>query len=323
MLILGADVGATNTRVALAAVRDGRPAIALERHYLNADFGGFDRLTEAFVGEAGAAIHAGARIDSACLGVAGPVEGRRVKLTNLPWTLDADELARALGGARVTLVNDFHAAASGIDVLDARDLATLQPGDPLERSAQVVLGAGSGLGVALRVWTGARHEVVPGEGGHIGFAPADDVQAALGAWLRARLGRVTVEHVVSGPGLVRIHAFLCERHGVLAAPIDDPARIARAALGGGDSLAAEALDLFIGCYGAVAGDYALAVGARGGVYVAGGIAPKILTRLRAGGFLRAFTAKGVHAALAARFPVHVVTNEDLGLLGALTVAARG
>jgi glucokinase len=134
---------------------------------------------------------------------------------------------------------------------------------------------------------------------------------------------VIVEHVVSGPGLVRIHAFLCERHGVLAAPIDDPARIARAALGGDDPLAAEALDLFIACYGAVAGDYALAGGARGGVYVSGGIAPKILARLRAGGFLRTFTDKGVHAALAAKFPLHVVTNESLGLLGALAVAARG
>jgi glucokinase len=323
MRVLGADVGATNTRLALADVRDGRLAIAAERRYVNAEFGDFGRLIQAFVGEARVTTEADNRIDAACLGVAGPVEGRRVKLTNLPWALDADELARALGGARVTLVNDFHAAASGIDALDARDRVALQPGEPLAHGTQVVIGAGSGLGVALRVWTGTRHEVVPGEGGHIGFAPADAVQAALAEWLRARLARVIVEHVVSGPGLVRIHAFLCERHGVLAAPIDDPARIARAALGGEDPLAAEALDLFIACYGAVAGDYALAANARGGVFVAGGIAPKILTRLRAGGFVRAFTDKGVHAALAAKFPVHIVTNEGLGLLGALAVAAHG
>jgi glucokinase len=319
VLTLGADVGATNTRLALAEPRDGRPAIALERRYVNADFAGFGGLIEAFVGEAGA----GRRIDAACLGVAGPVEGRRVRLTNLPWALDADELERALGGARVTLVNDFYAAAAGIDALDSGDVVTLQPGEPVAHGPQVVIGAGSGLGVALRVWTGARHEVVPGEGGHIGFAPADATQAALADWLRARLGRVIVEHVVSGPGLVRIHAFLCERHGVLAAPIDDPARVARAALGGDDPLAAEALDLFIACYGAVAGDYALAAGARGGVYVAGGVAPKILARVRAGGFLRAFTDKGAHAALAVKFPLHVVVNEGLGLLGALTLAARG
>lgn len=319
MLVLGADVGATNARLAIAEPRAGRPAIALERRYVNADFSGFERLIEAFVGEAGA----GRRIDAACLGVAGPVEGRRVKLTNLPWVIDADAAARTLDGARVTLVNDFHAAAAGIDALDAGEVVTLQPGEPATHGPQVVIGAGSGLGVALRVWTGARYEVVPGEGGHIGFAPADALQAALGEWLRARLGRVSVEHVVSGPGLVRIHAFLCERHGVVAAPIEDPARIARAALGGDDPLAAEALDLFIACYGAVAGDYALAAGARGGVYVAGGIAPKVLARLAAGGFVRAFTDKGVHAALAARFPLHVVTNESLGLLGALAVAARG
>lgn len=322
MTILGADVGATNTRLALAESREGRPVVVTERGYLNAEFADFGRLIEAFVGDAVATLPAGKRIDAACLGVAGPVEGRRVKLTNLPWALDADQLARSLGGARVALVNDFHAAASGIDALDARDLATLQPGEPLAHGPQVVIGAGSGLGVALRVWTGARHEVVAGEGGHVGFAPADAEQAALAEWLRARLGRVIVEHVVSGPGLARIHAFLCERRGVLAAPINDPARIASAALGGGDPLAAEALDLFIACYGAVAGDYALAAGARGGVYVAGGIAPKILARLRAGGFVRAFADKGVHAALAAKFPLHVVTNERLGLLGALALASR-
>lgn len=313
-LLLGADLGGTKTLLALADDVNGRPAIRTERRYENAGAATFGELLQRFLGEAGVPPDA---IGGVCIGVAGPVEGSRVQVTNLPWLLDAGELSRVLGSAPVLLLNDFAAAAHGIEALDPAALVTLQPGEPLAHEPQLVLGAGTGLGVAFRIWTGERYHVVPGEGGHCGFAPADATQAALAASLRARFGRVILEHVVSGPGLARIHAFLGER-GAEA----EPAQVARAALEDGDPDALAAVDLFLACYGAVAGDFALACLARGGVFVAGGVAPKLLPRFHAGGFIAAFCDKGDFAPLAARFPVRVVTDERLGLLGALAAAAR-
>ena len=313
-LVLGVDLGGTKTLFALARSAGGRLAIELERRYENAGIATFGDLLLRFLAEAGARAQP---IGGACIGVAGPVEGGRAQVTNLPWLLDSGEVARALDGAPVLLLNDFAAAAHGVEALDPGALVTLQPGAPLAHAPQLVLGAGTGLGVAFRIWTGERYQVVPGEGGHCGFAPADATQAALAEWLRARFRRVTLEHVVSGPGLARIHAFLGER-GAEA----DPAEITRAALERQDADALAAVDLFLSCYGAAAGDFALACLARGGVFVAGGIAPKLLPRLAAGGFIAAFRDKGAFAALAARFPVHVVTDERLGLLGALAAAAR-
>jgi glucokinase len=167
-----------------------------------------------------------------------------------------------------------------------------------------------------------------GEGGHAGFAPADDEQMRLWQMLHAQLGRVSVEHVVSGPGLVRIYEFLratLPESAALRASVraDGAAAISRHALEHDDPLASRALDLFIACYGAVAGDHALIVAARGGVYIAGGIASKVLSRLAAGGFMAAFNAKGAHAQMNLRMPVQVVTTERLGLLGAALIAARG
>jgi glucokinase len=189
----------------------------------------------------------------------------------------------------------------------------LQAGEPEARAPQVVIGAGTGLGVAYRVWQGDRYTVIGGESGHAGFAPADERQAALWRALHAALGRVRVEHVVSGPGLARIHDFLREGRGEARTPEE----VAAAA----DPVARAAVDLFLECFGAAAGDHALAILARGGVFLAGGIAPRILPRLRSGPFLAAFNAKGVHARLMARFPVNAVVNERLGLLGAGRLAA--
>ena len=312
-LLFGADLGGTKTLLALAEERGGRPVILDERRYANDEFDSFAAVLCRFLDEIGLGDD---RVDAACIGVAGPIEGRRIKVTNLPWTLDAGELSRTLGGTRVLLLNDFAAAAHGIDALEADALVTLQDGEPVEHGAQLVLGAGTGLGVAFRIWAGDRYQVVGGEGGHFGFSPADATQAALADALRTRFGRVIVEHVVSGPGLARVHAFLSDSNAE-----SDPASIVRAALEAGDAGALAAVDLFLACYGAVAGDYALACMACGGVFVAGGIAPKLRSRIESGGFVRAFGNKGVHAALAARFPVHLVTDGRLGLLGALAAAS--
>jgi glucokinase len=191
----------------------------------------------------------------------------------------------------------------------------------------VIIGAGSGLGVAYALPQGKRYQVMSGESGHAGFAPADDEQMRLWQTLHAQFGRVSVEHVVSGPGLVRIYEFL---RAALPEPpalkesvrAEGAAAISRHALEHGDPIACRALDLFIACYGAAAGDHALTVTARGGVYIAGGIAPKISSRLAAGGFMAAFNAKSAHAQMTRRMPVQVVTTERLGLLGAALIAAR-
>lgn len=184
-----------------------------------------------------------------------------------------------------------------------------------------MIGAGTGLGVAYRVANGAGYRIVAGEGGHAGFAPADAEQAALLLFLQAEFGRVSAEHVVSGVGLEHIYAYLC-RKVIVGTDAVDAAEISRRALEDAEPLALHALDLFIACYGAVAGDHALAVRADGGVYVAGGIAAKILPRLAAGGFLAAFNAKGTQAALMRACPVHVVLTHRLGLLGAACAAQR-
>jgi len=269
----------------------------------------------------------GLRLSSACFGAAGPASQNRIRMTNLPWCIDGEALAAQFGIGRVRVVNDFEAAAMGIEALGPGDSAVLQRGEPLAQAPRVVIGAGTGLGVAYALPQGRRYRVIAGEGGHAGFAPADDTQMRLWQALHAQLGRVSVEHVVSGPGLVRIYEFL--RAGAPQAAdlresvrAEGAAAISRHALEFGDPLASRALDLFIACYGALAGDHALAVTARGGVYVAGGIARKIFRRLAAGGFMAAFNAKGAQAHLSARVPVHVVSTERLGLLGAALIAAH-
>ena len=309
-LVLGGDVGATKTVLAVAAADGGRIRIVRERRYEDRAFPDFAALVATFLGEARVSV------ERACLGVAGPIEGRRVEVTNFPWRIDADALA-AVVGAPVLLANDFEAAAHGVDLLEPREIVTLQPGEPLARAPQLVIGAGTGLGVAYRVWNGERYLVVAGEGGHVGFAPADERQADLWRAALRELGRVRVEHLVSGPGLVRIYDFVRAGGGEPRTAEE----VAQGALAGTAPAASDALDLFLECYGAAAGDHALAILARGGVYLAGGIAPKILPRLRSGPFLARFNAKGVYAGLAARFPVRVVLNERLGLLGAASLAA--
>jgi glucokinase len=266
------------------------------------------------------------RIARACFGVAGPVSDNRVQMTNLPWSIDGDAIAEHFGIARVTVVNDFAAAAKGIELLRPADLVTLQSGEPVAGAPRVVIGPGTGLGVAYVVRAAQGYLVVAGEGGHAGFAPATPEAFDLYHDLYLRQGRVSSEDVVSGRGLVRIYEFLCRRDnkppaiaGGLSAD-GGPAAIAHAALELGDPMCLRALDLFIFCFGALAGDHALSVMARGGVYIAGGIAPKILPRLRKDGFCAAFNAKGGHSAVVGKIPVFVITNEKLGLLGAALLA---
>ncbi|MFH1604531.1 MAG: glucokinase [Pseudomonadota bacterium] len=326
-MILAGDIGGTKALLLLATVRQGRLAPVLERRYAVAAFADFSAMLARFIDECRAHRGRELRVASACFGAAGPASGDFIRMTNLPWCLDAGAIAAQFGIARVRLVNDFEAAATGVEALAPGDRVMLQRGEPLAQAARVVIGAGTGLGIAYALPQGRRYQVIAGEGGHAAFAPADDEQMRLWQALHAQLGRVSVEHVVSGRGLLRIYEFL---RGTLpespaleeSVRAEGPAAISRYALEHGDRLACRALDLFISCYGAVAGDHAITVTARGGVYVAGGIARKIASRLGAGGFIAAFNAKGAHAELTRRVPVELIMTERLGLLGAALIAVR-
>lgn len=323
-MFLAVDVGATKTLFALAEPAGSTVRLHAERRYEDDAFASFEAMAARYLDEVG-----GTAVQGVCIGAAGPVAAGRVRLTNRAWTLDAAMLAARFGWPRVAVVNDFAAAASGVAALGPQDVLTLQAGAPEPGGARVVLGAGSGLGVAYAIPAPSGWRVVAGEGGHAGFAPETARQARLAAYWRDRLGRVSAETLVSGPGIERLYAF--ERAvseaptGALDAALarGEGAAAITAAAAAGDALAGAALELFVECYGQIAGDHALAVMATGGVYVAGGIAPSLLSRLRAGGFLRGFGAKGPQAALMARFPVHVVTHPALGLLGAGLMATQG
>lgn len=339
-MILCGDIGGTKTLLALAdQAADGRLRIHFQRRYLARDYPDFAAPFADFIAAAAAAGQPPHTIRGGCLAVAGPIEaqGRSARLTNLPWRIDADALAAQQACGPLRLVNDFVAAAAGIAALDDDALVTLQAGQPLDRAPRVIVGAGTGLGTATLIWQNdgrgqGRYRILPGEGGHCAFAPADAEQAALWAWLAARLpaGRVTAEEVISGRGLLAIHDFLRTQHAADVSDVsdaydpratDDPAAaISALAAIAPHSLARRALDLFCRAYGAFAGDLALLLLARGGVYIAGGIAAQILPLLRSGPFLAAFNAKAEHARLAAQMPLHVVTDPALGLKGAALLA---
>ncbi len=326
-MILAGDIGATKALLLLAQSRRGRIETVLERRYAVASFANFAAMLACFLDACRQHCGRDMRLTHACFGAAGPVSGDSIEMTNLPWRLDASVIAAQFGIGRVQLANDFEAAATGVEALGPDDTMILQRGEMLPQAARVIIGAGSGLGVAYALPQGRRMQVIAGEGGHAGFAPADPEQMRFWCALHTRFGRVSVEHVVSGPGLLHIYEFL--RGSEPQSPAleesvraEGPAAITRYALDEGDALACRALDLFISCYGAAAGDHAITVNARGGVFVGGGIAPKIIARLSAGGFMAAFNAKGAHAQMAAKIPVQVVTTERLGLLGAARIAAR-
>jgi glucokinase len=306
MILLG-DLGGTNARLALAEPGSTDPVS--EWRVATADFSDFPSVLAAFIADTRATITAG------CLAVAGPIDdaGRRAHFTNLPWTIEADALEKRFGISRLNLVNDFAAAAMGVTVAPAESIVYLQDGEPMANAPKLVIGAGTGLGMAILVRNGNAWRVVPGEGGHVGFAPLNEDQDRILHALRAEHGRVTAERVISGPGLAAIHR-------ILSGTDLDPAEIAHRAMIDADQNALDTLDLFLSAYGAFAGDMALAVLARGGVYIAGGIAAKLLPILPASPFLPAFGAKAEHAHLVRQMPIAVVTDPSLGLRGAACLA---
>jgi glucokinase len=327
--LLAADVGGTKIDVVLAGV-DGRGrAIVAERMYASRDFNGLEPVIADFLSQPAARPYA-ASISGACLAVAGPVEAQSTRLTNLGWEISAAMLGARFGFRTTELINDFAAAALGISQLAAHESEPLQRGQPLIRGPRVVIGAGTGLGVAILTWDGTRYAAHASEAGHSDFAPCDETQDRLLVHLRHTMGHVSYERIVSGPGLARIFGFLRDAARTAQPPAmepvntdaDTPDAIAQSALSGRDPVAGRALDLFVNAYGAFAGNLALTVMARGGVYLAGGIAPRIITKLKDGSFVGAFNNKGRFAALLSTVPVYVVMNPRVAVYGALDVADR-
>ena len=327
MRVLAGDVGGTKTALAIIEIGRSRCRVLRLERYRSAEHGGLDEIVTGFL--------SGERTppEAAGFGVAGPVRDGRSKITNLPWRLDERHLERRTRIPRVTIVNDFGANALGLRFLGPRQAATLARGRPDPQGPIALLGAGTGLGqaVLVREGPGAAESVVSSEGGHVDFGPRSALEDRLAAFLRGRFGQATRERILSGSGLALLYEFLeadgFARPGRAAAAeirsADDRAAvISRLGLARKDRLCRGALELFVTIYGSEAGNLALQYRATGGVYVAGGIAPKILPALKAPAFLRAFHEKPPMKELLAGIPVRVVLDSRLGLYGAAAAGER-
>jgi glucokinase len=321
--VLAGDVGGTKTALALFQKDGAGLRLVRDQTLPSREFESLEAAIARFLG-------AGPRpaIAAACLGVAGPVVDGRCVATNLPWVIDERTLAAAIAAPMVKLLNDLEVAAHGVLTLPVAELRTLQEGVP-RRGHMVLIAAGTGLGEALIVQDGERKIVIASEGGHGDFAPRDELEDDLLRFLRKEFGRVSVERILSGPGLFNVYRFLREtgwapESAEVAARMragDPGAVVTEMALAGRDRMCAKALDVFVSVYGAEAGNLALKAMAVGGVLVGGGIAPRILPRLTAGGFVAGFRDKGRLAPVMGAIPIRVALDPRAPLLGAAQVAA--
>ena len=321
-MILAGDIGGTNARLAYFEPQNGHLRLVSERTYPSREHRELGEIVVQFLDDSGA------HPDAACFGIAGPVRNGRVDATNLPWAIDQSRLAKQIHLPATLLINDLEASAWGIGALAAGDLVSLNRVTGPAVGNQGVIAPGTGLGEAGLFWDGSRHHVFACEGGHTDFGPQGDLQIELLRFLKARFGHVSYERILSGPGLVNVYEFLRDQgHGkesdefaVILKNTDPAAAISRAALDGTHPLAEKALDLWISVYGAEAGNLALKVMATGGLFLAGGISPKVLAKLTGPLFMQSFLNKGRLRPLLEAVPVHVVTNDKAGLLGAARCA---
>ncbi len=317
-MILAGDIGGTKTIIGLFEEAGNRLQVIREETFPSSSYRGLEAILGQFLGP-------GSRppLHSACFGVAGPVIEGKSKATNLPWELDERALAAALHVSRVKLLNDLEAAAYGMLQLDPTDLCVMQPGLPRKGNIAVI-ASGTGLGEAILYWDGAQHHPIATEGGHADFAPRNDLEIGLLRYLQKEFGHVSYERVLSGPGLFNIYRFLRDS-GIAPEPEwlrlriaegDPGTLVSEIGLAEEHPLCTQALDLFASIYGAEAGNLALKAFAVGGVYVGGGIAPKILPKLQDGTFTSAFADKGRFAELLRSIEVEVALNLRAPLIGA-------
>jgi glucokinase len=340
-MILAGDVGGTKVHLALYNFAGGRLVPVRDQKFPAHEFGSLDEVVKKFLGAEEQQIPSGndsqksngkdEEIVAACFGCPGPVRDGRLKLTNLPWTLDARELRASIGIEHIFLINDLEANGYGIPELAPESVFTLQAGDAKSVGHRGLVSAGTGLGEALLVWDAKtqKHQPLPSEGGHADFAARTDEEIALLQYLRRTLnGRVSFERVVSGLGIKNIYAFLRDDRKMeepqwlrdrLAA--EDPnAVIGQCAEDGSSAICAEAIRMFVSAYGAETGNVALKVLAMGGMYLGGGIAPKILKTMQNGVFLEAFLDKGRLSPLLHSVPVRIILDDTCALLGAAAYA---
>lgn len=326
--VLAGDIGGTSVRLGTADCTAGVCRPQRTKWYASASYTGLAAILGEFLQQEPAA-----GFDAVCLAIAGPVrattEGQSAKVTNLPWDIESSALTQRFGFARVRLINDFEAIGYGLPMLAASDFVVLQNGDPALHAPRALIGAGTGLGQALLVWQDDHYTVIPTEGGHANFGPMDELQFDLARYLLREYDHASYELILSGAGLVRLYEFLRARGTTAESSTvaqamrmgDAAAAITRVALHQSDPLALQTIDLFVRIYGAQAGNLALATGATGGIDIAGGIAPKIIS-LIGENFLNAFRNKGVMKDYLSRIPVRVVMNTEVGLHGAMLVASR-
>jgi glucokinase len=321
-MILAGDIGGTNARLAYFQPQNGHLQLISERVFLSREYGELGEIVSKFLADGST------RPDVACFGIAGPVRNGRVETSNLPWVIEQSRLAKQMQLPATLLINDLEASAWGIGALSSQDMIPLNRVGPSVGN-QAVIAPGTGLGEAGLYWNGSQHQVFACEGGHADFAPQGDLQVELLRFLENRYTHVSYERVLSGPGLVNVYEFLrgkgCgdEPEGFAAhlGQGDAAAAISCAALNGTNRLAEQALDLWISVYGAEAGNLALKAMATGGIFLGGGISPKILPKLTGPLFMHAFVEKGRLRPLLEGIPVQVITNDKAGLLGAARCAA--
>ena len=322
LTILAGDIGGTSARLALCRGSAAEFDLLAEQWFPCHEYGSLTEIIRQFRSRHGQPI------DRACFGVAGTVQQHLVQSPNLPWPVRGDQIAAELGLPLVGLINDLVANLQGVATLGPEDLLTLNRGVPTPDGTIGVISAGTGLGEAVGYLQGDRYLPLPSEAGHADFAPRNELEAELLLHLRRTHGRVSYERVISGPGLQAIYRFLRDRaltmnppgQSIAEMPDQQPATIASMALDGNCPICVEALELFVSCLGAEAGNLALRSLTRGGIYLGGGIAPKIIAKLRDPTFICAFLDKGRLRPLLETIPVQVILNDRTALLGAARTA---
>jgi glucokinase len=322
--VLAGDIGGTKTYLGLFVPGKGRPSPQVVETFSSRDGTGLDQIIERFIKDKKASIR------SACFGIAGPVVNGRCRTTNLPWVVSEEQLMTHFKWPRVRLLNDITATVLAIPLLRGPELHVLNRGRPVRGGPKALIASGTGLGMAFLIYQGDTALPISSEGGHAGFCPTEEDQFALWQYLKSRFGHASAERVLSGPGLYNIYNFLASTNR-FEEPLwlrekirkGDPSRnISELAIQNRHTLCLASLDLFITIFGAMAGNLALTGLTTGGVYLGGGIPPKILPRLDGDIFMAAFTQKGRFSEFLKRIPVRVMLNDKAGLLGAATEALR-
>ncbi len=319
-MILAGEIGATRTRLAAFQKEGSRLQLVVEKSYLSQEHGSLSEIIAAFIKAEGIAAH------SACFGVAGPVRRGRSKISNLPWVIDARDLAKQLQLDAVGMINDLEAYAYGIDGLDSKDFVTLNEGSEDAEGNRAVISARTGLGVAGLYWDGFRHHPFACEGGHSDFAPRNTLEMELLAYLQKKYGRISCERLLSGPGIKNIYDFLRDtqkaeepqwlKDRIAAAAADAPALISQLSQEGKAAICDQAMTIFVSIYGAETGNVALNFLSTGGIFIGGSVAAKNVSKMKDPIFMESFLDKGRMVDLLKEIPVTIVLNDDSGLIGA-------